>query len=99
MGGIPVCRIIHEPAAPGGLAGFGVAQAGEGVEVGAIGIGEFAEEPGLGHCQHGEIGAVVAAVFGHHVEAARALDGFDELPAFLDGYGGGDFAQDGFAVV
>ena len=48
---------------------------------------------------HDGVGPHVGEVLRHHVDPLAGLGGLDDLPALIDRYGGGHFAEDADAVL
>ena len=62
------------------------------VQVGALGVGQGAEDAFLDHVEDPQLLTVVAAVFEHDAVALRFLGHLNEVDAFLVGGGDGHFA-------
>ncbi len=95
VGGIGRAVDAHLPVvAPGGPALGCVVENRKLVDVLAFGIVHLAEETGVDHGPHQDIGPRIGHVLGHHVDG-RAAQAFLHQPArFIDGNGGCDFGQD-----
>ena len=67
------------------------------MNVAALRVRGFAEQPFAHHVQHGLVSAEVRVILGEHVAAASFLDRAHELPALFDGCSRGNFRKHMFA--
>ena len=61
------------------------------VGVGAVAVDDLAEQALADHVQHGQVVAAEAPVLEHHAGDAGLFVGVDQIPAFFQGIGRGNF--------
>ena len=98
VGGIQVAGIVAGHLATPSELPFAIeGQCTAIVDVTAFGVGDVPEEAHFHHLADHEHVGPVAAVLGHHVDAAGLFLGADEPPAFVERHGGGHLAEHVFA--